>query len=420
MAKQRISPAKTDPARDDLIERARSLAPKLAERAVACEAARRLPEESVRELKEAGLFKVVKPKDFGGYQMHLNTLVDAAFELGRGCASSAWVMGVVGIHSMLLAGFPLESQEEVWGDGVEDRLVSTGWSIKRTDVRHVDGGYLVSGRWEFSSGCHHGAAALVRAMVPAVKEGGAPEHRIFLLLRDAGEYKIHDDWRTSGLKGTGSEDIEADQVFVPERRSVLYDDISRLDPRDLQGAGIHREPLYRIPMPSYFAFCLPGALMGSAQGALDHSIERLKSRKGLFGKSVGEEQTVQIRLGEVSAKIDAARYLVRNTLDEMMFLAEQWQIPSLLQRATWSRNCGYSAVLSSEAVSSLFLHGGAHGIFDDDPVQRHFRDVTAGSNHIGTDFDRQGGNYGRAVLGLSTDEELLRTTGVGLVQKPPD
>ena len=416
VAKAPLGPAVS---REDLVARARAMAPRLAERAKACEEERRLPEESVKELKDAGLFRLVKPKAFGGYEMHLNTLVDVAFELGRGCASTAWVAGVVGIHDMLVAGFPVEAQEEVWGDGNEDRLVTTGWSAKHTDVRRVDGGYLVSGRWEFSSGCHFGAGVLVRAMVPPSEPRGSPEHRLFLLLRDAGEYLIHDDWRTSGLRGTGSEDIEATEAFVPERRSILYDELSRMDPRDLQGAGAHDGPLYRIPMSTYFAFCLPGSLIGSAQGALDHSIERLKVRTGLFGKKIGEGQAIHVRLAEVSAKIDAARYLVRHAIDEMVDLAERWEMPSLLRRATWRRNCAYSGVLACQAVSTLFHHGGAPGIFDDDPLQRHFRDVTTGATHVGTDFDTHGENYGKVALGLSTDGDILQTSaGIGLSRTP--
>jgi 3-hydroxy-9,10-secoandrosta-1,3,5(10)-triene-9,17-dione monooxygenase len=389
-----------EPSDLELVERTRRLVPGLRERAARCEEQRRIPAESIAELEEAGVFRVLQPRRFGGLERDYALMAEIAYELGRGCGSTAWVYENLGSHQLLLGFFPLEAQQEFWGADPA-ALASTGWASKHARAVPVDGGYRLSGRWEFSSGVHHARGVLVLAPIEGREiRPGIAERRIFLLHKER-EAKVEEVWDVIGLCGTGSDDVSAQDVFVPEHRSLSLAAASRHCERvEPQGAGVHSSTFYNIPFFTWFPFTVAPALIGIAQGGLEHTLERLRTRTNLFGQKLGENAAVQVRLATAGAKIDAARLLVERSLREMAELARSGTVPDVALRGRFRRDAGYAAVLAYEAVGSLLYRGGAHGIFRSDALARAYRDVGAGATHLGADFDLASEIWAQAIQGL--------------------
>ncbi len=364
-----------------------------------------MPDESIRELKEAGLFRILQPRAFGGFELDFSVYVKVSIELGRGCASTAWVYENNAMHQLILALFPEEAQREIWasGDPVRDaRIASTGWSPKRGGARPVDGGFVLDGHWEFASGSFNCELDLILAPVEREGAGPAPEMRLFLLDRAAGEYEIVDTWHAMGLKGTASNDIVVREQFVPEHRTLLWADATRT-PEDgvkAQGHGVHDSAWYFVPVSDWMGWTIAPALLGAAYSALDATTARFGERRNMLGEKLADTQAVQLRIADVAARLDAAETLLLRDVAETAEAYGNRKAPTILERAAWRRNQAFCARLIFEAVESLLYRGGAHGLREGDPVERAYRDVGAGVTHVGTDWDLWGRVYGRARLGL--------------------
>lgn len=391
---------------EELVARARALAPGLAARAAECERARRVPEKSIAELKEAGLFGLLQPKKYGGHEVDFATYVRVCIELGRGCASTAWVYQNNAMHQLILALFPESTQRALWATGDPERdarIASTGWSPKRGAARPVDGGYVLDGHWEFASGSFN--CDLDMILAPVVREGAGPvpEMRLFLLERAKGEYEIVDTWHAMGLKGTASNDILVREQFVAEDRTLLWADANRTPENGVrtQGHAVHDGPWFRVPVWDWMGWTIVPALLGSAYAALDATIARLDTRRNLLGEKLADTQAIQLRLADVAATLDAAETLLLRDVAKTGDAYGSGRGLSVLERSVCRRNQAYCARLVMEAVGSLLYRGGAHGLRDDDPVQRAYRDVGAGATHVGTDWDVWGRIHGQALMGQS-------------------
>ena len=240
----------------------RALLPALRERAARAEKLRRLPDETFADFQEAGLFRALQPKRYGGYELDPGTFYQAVMEVGAVCGSSAWILGVIGVHNWHLAIFPPQAQEDVWG---EDTSVQLSTSLAPTGtVERVDGGFRLSGRWSFSSGCDFCHWAVLGGIAPPAEAGQPPDARIFLLPRR--DYEIDDNWHVMGLCGTGSKDIVVDDAFVPEYRTHSYLDAFHLrNP----GTAVNDAPLYRLPFGLVFPIRITAPAIGAALGALE-------------------------------------------------------------------------------------------------------------------------------------------------------
>jgi len=389
-----------EPSDTELLERARALLPCLRERALRCEEQRRLPAESLAEIGAAGLWRVLQPRRFGGLERDYALMAEIAYELGRGCGSTGWVYQNLCSHQLILGFFPLEAQREFW-ETDPAALASTGWASKHSRAVPVDGGYRLTGRWEFSSGVHHARGVLVLAPIEGREIApGIAERRIFLLHKER-EAKVVEVWDVVGLCGTASDDVSAEDVFVPAHRSLSLAAANRHGERvELQGSGVHSSTFYKIPFFTWFPFTVAPALVGVAQGGLEHTLERLRTRTNLFGQKLGQNAAVQVRLATASAKIDSARLLIERSLREMAEIANREEVPSVALRGRFRRDAGYAAVLAYEAVGSLFYRGGAHGIFRSDALARAYHDVGAGATHLGADFDLSSEIWAQAIQGL--------------------
>lgn len=223
-----------------LIARAQALKEALAARAPKADELRRVPDETIVDFREAGFFRMLQPTRWGGLEVEPTTFFEVQRTIATACPSSAWVLGVVAVHAWQLALFPLQAQEDVWGED-SGTLLSSSYAPTGKVVR-AEGGYRINGRWSFSSGCNHCQWVFLGGFVPPETEGKPPEMRTFLLPRS--DYTIDDNWHVAGLKGTGSKDIVVENAFVPEHRThKLIDGYKRQSP----GNAVNQAPLYKLP-----------------------------------------------------------------------------------------------------------------------------------------------------------------------------
>src|SRR5580704_2678554 len=309
------------------LDRVRSLLPVLRERAPHAEKLRRLPEETFNDFQEAGLFRCIQPKRWEGYELDPETFYQAIVEVSAVCGSSGWILGVVGVHNWHLALFPPQAQEDVWG---EDTSIQLSTSLAPTGtVERAPGGFRLSGRWSFSSGCDFCQWAVLGGNVPATEPGEPPEARTFLMPRR--DYEIDDNWHVVGLSGSGSKDIIVADAFVPEYRTHSYRDAFELrNP----GAAVNDGPLYRLPFGLLFAHSIATPAIGVALGALAAFRDYTKGRVNVRdGSRVTEDPFAQLGLAEAAADVTGARDRVFANFTEMMRLAEAGAEIPLADRA---------------------------------------------------------------------------------------
>lgn len=383
---------------EELIARARALAPRFRERQERTESERRVPDESFQDILDAEIFKTLLPRRYGGFEHGLDTFADVAFEIARGCGATGWVHSITSMYHMFLGMFPVEAQDEVWGD---DRRAVTAASFTPTGVAvPVDGGFRLSGKWMYCSGIDNCGWMIVGTNV-APDRDAEPVDKGYALARTA-EFEQEDNWHVVGLAGTGSRNVFCEDLFIPAHRFLpLEDTMSGRPP----GAEANPGDLYRIPLFAAITISLCAPIMGMAQGALDEFVgatrERI-TRGAALSKPVpmAEIPTVQLRIGEAAASIDAARLLVdRDCKDIMATLAAGREL-TIEQRARNKGDLGFAALLSRQAVDRVFEAGGGGGLFNDSRVQRYWRDIHAGAMHISMNFDAVGALHGRIMLGL--------------------
>jgi 3-hydroxy-9,10-secoandrosta-1,3,5(10)-triene-9,17-dione monooxygenase len=383
---------------EEFLGRVRALLPAIRERAARAEQLRRLPDETFADFQKAGLFRAMQPKRFGGFELDPEFFYQAITEVGAMCGSSGWVFGVVGIHNWHLALFPPQAQEDVWG---EDDSLQLSTSLAPTGkIERVDGGFRISGRWSFSSGCDFCQWAVLGGIAPPVDKngeaGGPPDARTFLLPRS--DYAIDDNWQVMGLCGSGSKDIVVEGAFVPDYRTHSYLDAFHLKN---PGTAINDGPLYRLPFGLVFAYGLGAAAIGVALGASAAFREQQLGRINVRDQSrVAEDPFTQLRLAESVAEIDAARERMLNNFREMMRLARAGDEIPLSFRARCRWDAGKATDWSVRAVDRLMMAAGGRGIFLTNPIQRAWRDIHAMQAHAGSNLERAAAVFGRSEFGL--------------------
>jgi 3-hydroxy-9,10-secoandrosta-1,3,5(10)-triene-9,17-dione monooxygenase len=384
----------------ELTARAEALVPVLRERAGRTEELRRLPDETIAELHESGLFRILQPKRVGGSELPFRSIVELVAIIGRGCGSTAWVLANLAAHHWLLGMWPPQAQDEIWGQS-PDNLIGSALIFPRGRAQKVEGGYRVTGRWPFSSGVDAAAWNLIGAIVND-EEAGTAEPRIFAM--PAKDYTIIDTWHVIGLGGTGSKDVAVDGVFVPAYRSVA---VSEITGGPNPGSKVNPSVLYQLPAVSLFAFCIAGVSLGIAQGALEYFMQTMRTRTSYYtGRNLADFVTLQIHLAEAGAMTDAARATMLFDCDEATRIVGEGRMPDMDQRVRYRRDGAYAATLCTKAVDVLFQATGGGAIYARNPLQRAFRDIHAANAHYVLNWDINGAMFGRVALGLSPDATL--------------
>jgi 3-hydroxy-9,10-secoandrosta-1,3,5(10)-triene-9,17-dione monooxygenase len=380
---------------------AAALVPRLAERASQAEALRRVPQETIDELHASGLMRMMQPASFGGSELGLDDLMNVVFQLAKGCASTAWVFSNLASHSWNIAQFELKAQQDIWSDNPNE-LVATGLAFPCGKAVPVEGGFQLSGRWPFASGINASSWMLVGAL--AEQPGGAPQRRFFLVPQ--ADFKVHDNWNTFGLAGTGSHDVEIQTAFVPAHRSVSAEIFAA--GHQLPGASIYSNPLYSMPTFAAFAYVLCGIPVATAKAAVEQITSNLRARAGTYtGARLAELSSVQVRIAEASACVEFAETVIRRDWRELEKNTRERNYPGMETKLQWKRNAAFATQLAVRAVDAIMPAAGAGGLSTHSPLQRQFRDIHAASAHIALTWDVHAAAYGQSAMGLPSPAGFL-------------
>ena len=376
------------PTHEEMIARAEALLPRLRDRAPAAERDRRLADETVAEFRAAGFHRILQPRAFGGYELGLDTATACIRTLASACGSSGWVANLFIVHNYQLGLFPLQAQQEYWAAG-DDQVCSTVSFAPRSDAVKLDGGYRVSGRWKFSSGCDFAGWFIILKPSAALFDW---------LLVPRSDVTIEDDWFVSGLCGTGSKDLILEDVFVPAHRVLSIADLAR---GTTPGGKAHGSPLARLPFSWPAVWGIPAALIGMAQGMAECVRQTLVGKKALFtGEKQVERVANQIRLTAALTDIHAANLVMRHRLAELERWAEAGGPPTELDAFASQRDAAYVARVTGRVASELALMAGATAVYLDNPIQRFHRDINVGVTHVSLVWEEAAENYGRALWSL--------------------
>jgi 3-hydroxy-9,10-secoandrosta-1,3,5(10)-triene-9,17-dione monooxygenase len=374
--------------RDAAVTCARQLVPKLRERAAHAEELRRIPEETMSELRACGLTGVLTPKRFGGSELGMATLVEATAELAQGCVSSGWVFGNLVGHFWLLSQFTLAAQESV--HALPGALVSTIFRFGGNAPVRVEGGYRIrSGEGKWASGVDH-ADWIILGATPAGEES------TFMLVPKK-DFVIVDDWHTSGMRGTGSKSVQVADAFVPDTHVVRFADVVAGKTPGGTALGI---PLFGLPMNVALPLSLVGAPVGAALGAVQVFSKSNHARlSALAEPELSAQSATFARVGEAAAMIDAAFALILRDAERVDAMRSVDDVPPRY-RFQAPRDLAYVAQTCRRAVNSLIEASGGSTIYNTSEIQRIWRDINGVCGHVGFNWDATMTGAGRFELGL--------------------
>ena len=351
------------------------------------ETGRRLPPEVVDALATAGLFKALVPRDYGGGEHSIGELVDALETLARVDGSAAWCAMIGATSGLISAYLAPETARELFAD---PRAISAGIFAPFGKARVVEGGYRVSGRWPFASGCQHATHVMGGVMIA---REGKPEMRSMVFAKE--DVRVHDTWDVAGLRGTGSHDVEVEDAFVPEARTL-----------SLFGPPRHEAALYRQPLFGSLAAGVAAVALGLARGALEELVTIAKTKRIGPERTMASRELVQRDVGVAWGMLDAAKATLVVALDANAREVERDGAASLQTRARLRLAACHATKESAKVVDLAYEHGGGAAIYATSSLQRAKRDVHVATQHLmvsGTSATLAG----RALLGLDGDYSAL-------------
>ena len=384
---------------DELIAKAEAMIPVLRERSNSANSDRRIPKETIQDFKEAGFFKILQSKKYGGYELDPHTFSEVQIKVAQGCMSTAWVLGVVGIHPFQLALYDDKAQKEVYGDD-PDTLVSSSYA-PLGQVEIVDGGFKLSGHWQWSSGSEHCEWALLGALV-FPPEGGAPEYRTFLLPRE--DYEINDTWHSMGLKATGSQDVIVKDVYVPEYRTHKQSDGFNLTN---PGYEVNKNDLFKIPWGQLFVRAVSTPAIGATKRMLELFIEGANNKASSDPAKLAGDTHTQTLVADAHAELDAIETVMFRNYDVMTDLAgNQGGIP-LIDRVKFRYDASLVLEKCLSVVDKLFANAGGASVFLGSEIQKLFLDVHTARAHVANNPVGFSRNFGAMQLGVENTDYFV-------------
>mgnify|MGYP000877933426 FL=1 len=380
-----------------VLDGVRDLLPGIRERADETERLRVVPDASIKELEEVGYFRLLQPRRFDGLEADPVDFYTAVRDLATACGSTAWVASVVGVHPWQVALFPDEAQQAVWGDDTSTRLRSSYAPTGKAVV--TDGGYTLSGKWSFSSGCDHCSWVLLGGLVFNA-EGNVVDFKTFMVPRE--DYTIVDVWNVVGLSGTGSNDIVVDDVFVPEAFTLSMGDTGRCF-----GPGQEQNPsdLYKLPFHSIFTGTITTPIIGMAMGAYAEHVDmqQKRVRAAYLGEKASLDPFAAVRIARASSEIDAAWALLVNNIREEQACVERGEKIPLKLRLKVRRDQVLGTQRAIDAIDDLFEASGGRALATGTYLQRAWRDAHAGRVHAANDPERALQMFGAHEFGHKVD-----------------
>ena len=394
--------AKTKPDAAALVARARALVPTLRARAAQAERERLVPRESVADMQAAGLFRVLQPKRWGGYELGVQVANEIQMTLAEGCMSTAWIYAVLSVEPFLLALYDDRAAQDVWAKDDSKLICGTSGAGPGCTAVPVDGGFKLNGRWRFASGCDHSDWTFLGAAATDA-QGQRVEWRFLLPKSD---YTIIDTWFVSGLKATGSRDIVVEDKFIPAHRAF-----KQIDLFYCKGPGqtVNTAPLYRIPFGQIFALSVSTLMIGGLQGMLDTF---LAYAKGRVARGIGPttlDPSAQLTVAEAQATIDECEAIFAVNIAKITADAERGVTASIQERMKYKFHMSYAVERASLLAHRIFKAAGATGVYvENSPLSRYFNDINAGRQHVNNLYEAIGRGLGYLMLGGDEKENRDR------------
>ncbi|MEY4175939.1 MAG: hypothetical protein RI900_3104 [Actinomycetota bacterium] len=373
----------------DVLERSEVLSSRLVERAAEAESLRRLPASTVSDLEQLDLLRMVVPTSMGGHGLGFESLAHSTRILGHGCTASAWTISFLIMHNFMLAKFPQAARDELFTGSrpwalVPAPLAPTG------QAEVVEGGYRVTGRWEWATGVHHSEWIMVSTIQTE------PELAVRFVLVPTAQATIDDVWHTSGMRATGSDTVRLEGVFVPEHRTVRGAELMA------GGEPIEGDAMSRLPVPQVLAMVASAPALGAAEAAVELYRSRIAERvlAYSFGEKSIDQSAAHMRLGQVISDLAAIRARWDDAVEELASYAGAGDVP--LERRMAIRLTASATVRGARSVINTIAEGaGASVYFETSPLQRFQRDVEVLKGHVIFDWDRTVELAGRVALGLT-------------------
>ena len=376
----------------ELLARIEKIKPLLRENAASGEQDRRVTEESMRALREAGVFKIVTPKRYGGYETSMRTMLDVSAAVAEADGGTAWIVTLLNVCSWMVGLTSQQAQDDVWGEN-PNALVS-GVLAPTAETRKVDGGYRVTGRWYYNSGSWHADWAALG--IPVTDESGQVVDQ-GLALVPRSDLDLEETWFVAGMRSSGSNCLIASDVFVPEHRVMSV-------PPAIEGhypTEHTDEPLYQSGFVPILALVLAGPQLGMGRAAL--SIVREKAAKKpisyTFYTTQADSVAFQLQVAEAAMLIDTAHLHAYRAADDIDSAAERGEYPDPLTRARVRADTGWAIQHITKAIDLLMYAHGAAGFAEASPLQRIWRDSAVAARHAvilpAVNYEV----YGKALLG---------------------
>ncbi|WP_218508281.1 hypothetical protein [Variovorax sp. dw_308] len=383
--------------RAELVRRAHALKPLLQKNAAQTEKDRRVVEENILALSEAGLFRTLQPRRYGGYEAGVRTHLDVTAAIAEYCPSSSWVVNLIGVCTWFASLLPGRAQDEIFGANPLARVAGVFTPSSQTHRRAVDGGLVVSGKWYYASGCLHADWGLI-GLTEQNEKGEVTDQ--FLAYVPMSELRIEDTWHTVGMRGSGSNCLVADEIFVPDHR--MYS-IQRAIGGDY-ASEFKEEPLYRSAFVPVAALILVGPQLGMGTAALKYVIDMAGKRNiayTVYGKQ-SESVAFQMQIAEAAMKIDTAHLHAYRAAEDIERFAAEGNYPDFVARARVRADTGHAITQIVEALNILVTAHGAGSFAESSPMQRFWRDSNTGARHAVASPLIAAEVYGKALLGVDT------------------
>ncbi len=381
-----------------LVRKARELVPVLKQRADRQWSQPRLLQETVDDLYDVGVLQAFQPARWGGGENHPSEIFEAVMTLAEGDASVGWVAGVVGVHSFHLALFDERAQADVWADSPKALI---GSPYAPTGIaKRVDGGYLLSGTWRFSSGCHQCDWTFLGANLP--DETGAVAQYIgerwAALLLPKTDYEIVENWNVHGLRATGSHDIVVRDAFVPDHRILLF---SKLQDGTAPGLKTNAGALYKYPYWQMFGRATSSVVpVGALKGMIDHFVDASKGRTSTIGAKVAEDPGVTLAIAQGLLTVDDIKSALHRSFAKLDDWVAQGDVDRWDERRMFRFQGSFGPKRCADAASELYRVFGGSAIFQDFPFGRQLNDILAVRSHFTNHFQLHANNLVAGMMGL--------------------
>ena len=376
----------------ELLRRARALSPVIAAAAAEGERERRVSPAVFGYLQDAGLFRALQPKRWGGYELPPTALYDAEMAVAEGDMSTAWVVGVLGIIPWAIALFDDRAAADVWGKD-DGTLICCALRRQGTAVP-VEGGFRLTGRWKYGSGSMHAGWALLGGDCGPSPDGD----RLLLVPKD--DFEIVDTWTVSGLRATGSHDIVVKDAFVPQHRTLRMVELF-----DCKGPGqaVNPSALYRLPFGLVFAGGVANAAVGALQGMLNRLVGEINAKRG----PTRPNHDLSLMVAEAATTADEARVLVEKNFARLTAYAERSEVPPIELRLQIKYQLSINTERCRVAANKLLDVAGASGLYADHPYGRIVADITAARQHITNSVPLHARDWGQVMLGQPRRHDFM-------------